>query len=46
MSLNNVMLFTGNANPQLAADIASRLNLPMGKISVENFSDGEIFVEI
>ena len=46
MSLNNIMLFTGNANPQLAADIASRLNLPMGKISVENFSDGEIFVEI
>ena len=46
MSLNNVMLFTGNANPQLAADIASRLNLPMGKISVETFSDGEIFVEI
>jgi len=46
MSLNNVMLFTGNANPQLAADIASRLNLPMGKISVDTFSDGEIFVEI
>ena len=46
MSLNNVMLFTGNANPQLAMDIASRLNLPMGKISVDTFSDGEIFVEI
>jgi ribose-phosphate pyrophosphokinase len=46
MSLNNVMLFTGNANPQLAAEIASRLNLPMGKITVDTFSDGEIFVEI
>lgn len=46
MSLSNVMLFTGNANPQLAADIAARLNLPLGKISVETFSDGEIFVEI
>lgn len=46
MSLNNVMLFTGNANPQLASDIANRLNLPMGKISVDTFSDGEIFVEI
>ncbi len=40
------MLFTGNANPQLASDIANRLNLPMGKISVDTFSDGEIFVEI
>jgi ribose-phosphate pyrophosphokinase len=46
MSLNNVMLFTGNSNPQLAAEIASRLNLPMGKITVDTFSDGEIFVEI
>ena len=46
MSLANVMLFTGNANPRLAADIAGYLNLPMGKISVETFSDGEIFVEI
>ncbi len=46
MSLNNVILFTGNANPQLASDIANRLNLPMGKISVDTFSDGEIFVEI
>jgi ribose-phosphate pyrophosphokinase len=46
MSLSNVMLFTGNANPRLAADIAAHLNLPMGKISVERFSDGEIFVEI
>lgn len=46
MFLSNVMLFTGNANPQLAAEIAARLNQPLGKISVETFSDGEIFVEI
>jgi ribose-phosphate pyrophosphokinase len=46
MSLTNVMLFTGNANTQLATDIANRLNLPMGKITVDIFSDGEIFVEI
>ncbi|MEX2353358.1 MAG: ribose-phosphate pyrophosphokinase [Gammaproteobacteria bacterium] len=46
MSLTNVMLFTGNANPQLAADIASNLSLPMGKMTVDTFSDGEIFVEV
>lgn len=46
MSLANVMLFTGNANPRLAADIASYLSLPMGKITVDTFSDGEIYVEV
>jgi len=46
MSLTNVMLFTGNANPRLAADIASYLSIPMGKITVDEFSDGEIYVEV
>jgi ribose-phosphate pyrophosphokinase len=46
MSLSNVMLFSGNANPSLASDIANTLNIPMGKITVDTFSDGEIFVEI
>ena len=46
MSLSNVMLFTGNANPRLAADIASALTIPLGKMTVDTFSDGEIFVEI
>jgi ribose-phosphate pyrophosphokinase len=46
MSLTNVTLFTGNANPRLAAEIAGYLNMPMGKISVGKFSDGEVMVEI
>ena len=46
MSLVNVMLFSGNANPGLAADIARHLNLPLGKIDVGRFSDGEVMVEI
>ncbi len=45
-SLNNVMLFSGNANPKLALDIAGYLNLPLGKINVGRFSDGEVMVEI
>lgn len=40
------MLFSGNANPRLAGKMASYLSLPMGKINVGRFSDGEIFVEI
>ena len=46
MSLSNVMLFTGNANPKLALEIASYLNLPLGKITVGRFSDGEVMTEI
>jgi len=41
-----MMVFTGNAHPQLAQDIVARLNQPLGKASVERFSDGEIAVEI
>jgi ribose-phosphate pyrophosphokinase len=43
---SNMMVFTGNANPQLAQDIAARLNMPLGKALVGQFSDGEVMVEI
>ena len=46
MSLVDMMLFSGNANPALASAIARNLNMPLGKISVGRFSDGEIMVEI
>ena len=46
MSLANMMIFTGNANPRLAMDITSCLNLPLGKINVGRFSDGEVMVDI
>jgi ribose-phosphate pyrophosphokinase len=39
-------LFTGNANPQLAQEIARHLHLPVGRASVGRFSDGEVNVEI
>ncbi|MDH5544728.1 MAG: ribose-phosphate diphosphokinase [Gammaproteobacteria bacterium] len=41
-----MMVFTGNANPQLTRDIAHFLSLPLGKAHVDKFSDGEITVEI
>jgi len=43
---SRMMVFTGNAHPQLAQAIVAKLNLPLGKASVEHFSDGEIAVEI
>jgi ribose-phosphate pyrophosphokinase len=41
-----MMVFTGNANRELAQNIAKVLNIPLGKATVESFSDGEIMVEI
>ncbi|TSE25280.1 Ribose-phosphate pyrophosphokinase [Tepidimonas sediminis] len=40
------MLFTGNANPALAAEIAQYLGTPLGLAHVGRFSDGEVTVEI
>ena len=41
-----MMVFSGNANPQLSYDIGQYLNMRLGKASVNCFSDGEINVEI
>lgn len=41
-----MMIFTGNANPKLATEAAEYLNMPMGKVTVGQFSDGEVMVEI
>ena len=40
------MIFTGNANPELAHAVARHLGVPMGKANVGRFSDGEVTVEI
>ena len=40
------MVFTGNANPGLAAEIADHLHIALGAASVGRFSDGEVTVEI
>lgn len=42
----DLMVFTGNANPELAQKIVDRLGIPMGDASVTAFSDGEIAVEL
>jgi len=41
-----MMVFTGNANPQLATAVCGYLDIPLGKAIVDRFSDGEIQVEI
>ena len=43
---SQIMVFTGNANPQLARDIVRHLRLNLGEANVSSFSDGEVQVEI
>ena len=46
MDRATMAVFTGNANPQLAHDIARHLMVPLGRSSVGRFSDGESTVEL
>jgi ribose-phosphate pyrophosphokinase len=46
MAYDSLMVFTGNANPKLAADVVRRLNISLGRANVGRFSDGEVNVEI
>lgn len=45
-TINNMIIFTGNANPVLAQKICDYLSIPLGRASVQTFSDGEVYVEI
>lgn len=42
----DIKIFAANSNPDVAAQIASRLGLPVCKSEVSTFSDGEISVSI
>ncbi|MDR2678273.1 MAG: ribose-phosphate pyrophosphokinase [Zoogloeaceae bacterium] len=46
MSYPCLMVFSGNANPKLAADVAAALSTQLGQARVGRFSDGEVSVEI
>ncbi|HEY0257120.1 MAG TPA: ribose-phosphate pyrophosphokinase, partial [Candidatus Methylacidiphilales bacterium] len=39
-------VFTGNANPALAKEIADYVGVPLGEATVNSFPDGETFVKI
>ncbi|HOB45463.1 MAG TPA: ribose-phosphate pyrophosphokinase [Zoogloea sp.] len=46
MASGSLMVFTGNANPKLAADVVRRLGKSLGSATVGRFSDGEVNVEL
>ena len=46
MHHSDFLVFTGNANPSMAAEIAVHLDTSLGAAHVGRFSDGEVTVEI
>ena len=46
MGIENLAIFAGNANPDLAQEVARYLGSSIGKALVNTFSDGEVNVEI
>jgi ribose-phosphate pyrophosphokinase len=46
VSYDRLMVFTGNANPKLAAAVAQHLHIHLGRATVGRFSDGEVMVEL
>ena len=43
---DSLKVFSGNANPKLAHAVTQYLNIPLGRATVNRFSDGEVMVEI
>jgi len=41
-----MMVFTGNANPELANSVVERLCLPLGDATISKFSDGEVAIDL
>lgn len=46
MNFDNLMVFSGTANPKLAAQVAKSLGTQVGRATVTKFSDGEVMVEL
>lgn len=44
--MDRCKIFTGNANPDLAEEVCSYLQMPMGKSHLTRFSDGESYFQI
>jgi ribose-phosphate pyrophosphokinase len=46
VSIRNISVFSGSANPELAHDIAHVLGTRLGEVKLSRFSDGEMFCRI
>ena len=45
MNKNKLKIFSGRSNPVLAEKIALSLGQELGKISIQTFSDGELWIK-
>ncbi|MDO5686658.1 MAG: ribose-phosphate pyrophosphokinase [Neisseria sp.] len=43
---DNLMVFTGSANPMLAQNVVRHLDISLGNANVGRFSDGEVSIEL
>lgn len=43
---DTMTIFSGNANPDLAAEIATHIGKPLGSVTVGRFPDGEVSVSV
>lgn len=46
MTSSELMVFSGSAHPALAGEICTFLGIEPGKIHLERFSDGEVYIQI
>src|ERR1700746_3326150 len=46
MAFERMRVFTGNANPKLAAAVVRHMDISLGRCIVGRFSDGEVMVEL
>lgn len=44
--MNDLMLFSGTGNPELANKISAQLKVPLGEIVIQRFLDGEIYMQV
>jgi len=43
---DRMMIFSGNANPDLSREVSELIDIPLGECTVAQFSDGEAHIEI
>ena len=46
INFNNVKIFSGSSNVELASRIAEKIGLQLGKAEIQRFKDGEVYIEI
>jgi len=46
INFNNVKIFSGSSNLELAKKIAEKSGLQLGKAEIQRFKDGEVYIEI